>query len=141
MAQSTATNQRLRERLEEHEQINRKLEASNRHLQATLKNQQGELKNYAARVARLEERDEGLNETISSLQTNDRDTHETMLQMRAAISESTQAMRDTQKTLAQFTLHTLNPSDTKQESLCQSPSGRQATGTPQPHHPSTACVK
>jgi murein DD-endopeptidase MepM/ murein hydrolase activator NlpD len=99
MQEVVATNDKLKGSLGNSRSTTETLRQTNHELEFSLQARQEELNNCLQRISRLESREANFEEMIASLKSRDTDTQQTLIQMRAAVKDSTLAMRDTQKTL------------------------------------------
>ena len=94
-----ASNEQLKGSLNDSRSNADVLRQTNQDLEQSLQSREEEINSCMQRIARLEARESSFEEMIESLKTNDTDTQQTLMHMRAAVKDSTRAMRETQKTL------------------------------------------
>ncbi|MCB1644579.1 MAG: peptidoglycan DD-metalloendopeptidase family protein [Pseudomonadales bacterium] len=132
MEDAVTTNKALKASLQETQAAHRQLQEQNRALQQKLaslsRDTQKMGESVANRLSSIEQREQSYQARLERLQNHELDTASTMQEMQLAIKASTQAMRETQRTLMQFQRPDLPAPDPEEvmKSRSWSDSSRQA---------------
>jgi murein DD-endopeptidase MepM/ murein hydrolase activator NlpD len=130
MEDAIETNKTLKVEIETARKTNRQLASANEQLQeqmqSSLEKRDVIMQDYSDRLGGMEHRERGYLTTIDDLKSHETDTNLGMHQMLLALKESTEAMKDTQKTLEKYKDHGVSRSLDKPQGMTWLGSSKQA---------------